>query len=46
MLPDGRHAVITNPADGSLWVISLSDFKVVAKLNLAGTPTRLLTLGG
>ncbi len=46
MLPGGRHAVITNPGDGSLWVISLSDFKVVAKLKLEGTPTRLLTLGG
>ena len=46
MLPDRRHAVITNPGDGSLWVISLSNFKVVAKLNLDGTPTRLLALGG
>ncbi|MCG8651204.1 MAG: hypothetical protein MI861_15305 [Pirellulales bacterium] len=46
MLPDRRHAVITNPGDGSLWVISLNSLKVVAKLNLDGTPTRLLAIGG
>ncbi|MDG2220601.1 MAG: hypothetical protein P8L85_04435 [Rubripirellula sp.] len=46
MLPDGRHAVITNPGDGSLWVISLNNFNVIAKLNLNGTPTRLLAIGG
>jgi len=45
MLPDGRHVAITNPGDGSLWVISLRNFQVVAKLHLDGTPTRLLAIG-
>ena len=46
MLPDRRHLAITNPGDGSLWVISLSDLNVVAKLDLDGTPSRLLAVGG
>lgn len=45
ILPDARHAVITNPGDGSLWLISLSDFSVLAKLKIDGTPTRLLAIG-
>ena len=45
MLPDGRHAVITNPDDGSFWVISLSKFNVIARLNLRGTRTRLIAIG-
>ncbi|MEO1616905.1 MAG: hypothetical protein AAFV88_13700 [Planctomycetota bacterium] len=46
MLPDRRHALVTNPGDGSLWVISLRDFQVRGKLDLDGTPTRLLVTGG
>ena len=40
------HAILTNPGDGSLWIISLRSFDVVAKLDLDGTPTRLLAIGG
>lgn len=46
MLPDRRHVLITNPGDGSLWVISLRDGSVIATLDLGGTPTRLLAIGG
>lgn len=46
LLPDGRHLLLTNPGDGSMWVFSLSKSKVVAKFELGGTPTRLLSIGG
>ncbi|MEO1529974.1 MAG: hypothetical protein AAFX06_31550 [Planctomycetota bacterium] len=45
MLPDGRHALISNPGDGTLCVVSLSDFDVDAEFNLGGVPTRLLVVG-
>lgn len=44
MLPDRRYIAITNPGDGSLWIVNLTDFEVVAKLDVEGTPTRLVTL--
>lgn len=34
-----------NPGDGSIWVVSLTDFSVQAKLSVAGTPTRLISVG-
>ena len=46
MLPNLRHALITNPGDGTLWVVSLLDFSVDAKLELGGVPSRLLAIGG
>lgn len=46
LLPDRRHALITNPGDGSLWIVSLRDFTVGTKLTIGGTPTRLLAIGG
>lgn len=46
MLPDRRHVLITNPGDGSLWVVSVPNLTVRAKLDLGGAPTRLLAVGG
>ncbi|WP_235951166.1 hypothetical protein [Crateriforma spongiae] len=46
VLPDRRHAVITNPGDSSLWVMSLTDFDVLAKLDSGGAPTRVVAVGG
>ncbi len=46
MLPGRRHVMITNPGDGSAWVISLRDYTVEAKIDLGGTPSRLLAIGG
>lgn len=41
----GRLACFTNPGDGSLSVLSLSDLEIVATLPLGGTPSRLVTIG-
>ncbi|KAA1258451.1 hypothetical protein LF1_09710 [Rubripirellula obstinata] len=46
LLPDGRRIAITNPGDQSIWIVSLADFSVQAKLSISGTPTRLLAIGG
>ncbi|WP_146411590.1 hypothetical protein [Crateriforma conspicua] len=32
--------------DGSLWVMSLTDFDVLAKLDSGGAPTRVVAVGG
>ncbi|SMP64239.1 hypothetical protein SAMN06265222_108191 [Neorhodopirellula lusitana] len=42
VLPDGRHIAITNPGSASIWILSLSNSSVIAKLKVEGTPTRLL----
>lgn len=44
-LSGGRFVAITNPGDGTLWIISLADFSVPAKLTVGGTPTRVLAVG-
>jgi hypothetical protein len=45
--PVGRNLVaLTNPGDGSLWVISTSDWQVMAQLSTGGNPSRLLAVGG
>jgi hypothetical protein len=44
MLPDRRHLVVTNPGDGTIWVVNLSDHQVTAKLSVEGTPTRVLAI--
>jgi hypothetical protein len=41
----GRFIALTNPGDGSIWVVSLADFIVQAKLQVGGTPTRLISVG-
>lgn len=46
VLPSRRDVVISNPADGTLSVVSLSDFTIRATLDVGGTPTRLIAIGG
>lgn len=41
----GRYVAITNPGDQSLWVVSLATSEIKAKLELGGTPTRLIAQG-
>ena len=44
--PRHRWAFISNPGDGSIWVLSLEDLEVQAKIDVTGTPTHLLAVGG
>lgn len=46
VLPGGREVAVTNPADGTISIISLSDLTVTATLTVEGTPTRLIAIGG
>lgn len=43
---DRRRAVIGNPGDGTAWVMTLDDRKIVAKLALGGNPCKLIAVGG
>jgi hypothetical protein len=42
----GRWAFITNPGDGSIWVVSLSTLEVESKHQVDGVPSRILAIGG
>jgi hypothetical protein len=42
----GRWAFVTNPGDGSIWVISLSTLEVESKHQVDGVPSRILVIGG
>ncbi len=44
MLSDRRHLAVTNPGDGSIWVVNVRDHSVVAKLDVEGSPTRILSI--
>jgi hypothetical protein len=44
-LPNGRLACISNPGDATLWILSVHSLEVLAKLNVGGAPTRLLSFG-
>ncbi|MDX1926287.1 MAG: hypothetical protein SFV81_07210 [Pirellulaceae bacterium] len=44
--PSRRFAMLTNPGNGSIWVVGLKDLDVQAKLNVGGTPTRVVAVGG
>ncbi len=44
--PSGRFALLTNPGNSSIWVLALSDLEVQAKLDVGGTPTRVIAVGG
>jgi len=44
MLPGGRQLALTNPGDGSIWIVSLSDYSVVGKVPVEGTPARLMVI--
>lgn len=43
---DRRRAIIGNPGDGTAWVMTLDDRKIVARLNLGGNPCKLIATGG
>ncbi|WP_145034025.1 hypothetical protein [Caulifigura coniformis] len=43
---DRRWGVMTNPADGDLWLIWLPELKVVGKFKVGGTPTKITVIGG
>jgi len=45
-VPRRKLAMLSNPGDGSIWVLSLTDLEVQAKISLSGTPTRLVAVGG
>ncbi len=45
VLPSRRRVVISNPADSTLGIVSLSDFQPEATLPVSGTPTRLIAIG-
>ncbi len=42
----GRFLLVSNPGDGTITVISTSDWTVQSTLNVGGTPTRLICIGG
>ncbi len=42
---DGRLACFTNPGDGSIWVLSLLDLEIKAKLQVGGTPSAIAAIG-
>ena len=42
---EGRHAVITNPGDGTIWVITLNDLKVQAKSLVGGELGSIAAIG-
>lgn len=44
-LPNRRLACISNPGDGSLWLVSLHGLELLAKLDVGGVPTRVAAFG-
>lgn len=42
----GRLAFITNPGDGSIWILSLKDLSVESKHQVGGIPSRIVAVGG
>lgn len=44
-LPNRRTACVSNPGDGSLWILSIHSLEVLAKLSVSGAPTRLAAFG-
>ncbi|XZE21125.1 hypothetical protein SH449x_001022 [Pirellulaceae bacterium SH449] len=40
--PNKRLACITNSGDGSIWIVSLNDLSIQAKLNVGGSPARAI----
>jgi hypothetical protein len=42
---EGRHAVITNPGDGTLWVLTLNDLQVKGKAIVGGEPGSIVAIG-
>lgn len=46
VLPNRRAACITNPGDGTVWIVSLANLEILAKLTVGGSPTRVVAFGG
>jgi hypothetical protein len=44
LLSDRRHLAVTNPGDGTIWIVNVRDHVVVAKLDVDGSPTRILSI--
>jgi hypothetical protein len=42
---EGRHAVITNPGDGTIWVMTLNDLQVKGKSIVGGEPGAIVAIG-
>lgn len=42
---DGKYAAVTNPGDGTIWVLSLHDLSISGKLQVGGIPTAICGLG-
>lgn len=45
VLPNARFAVLSNPGDGTLSLLSLADFEIVTTLDVGGNPGRLIAVG-
>lgn len=46
ILPGGRYACVSNPGDGTIWVLSLTRLEVLEKLEVGGAPSRTVSVGG
>ncbi|MEY2727879.1 MAG: hypothetical protein RLZZ458_3746 [Planctomycetota bacterium] len=42
---EGRHAVITNPGDGTIWVMTLNDLQIKGKSIVGGEPGAIVAIG-
>ncbi|EAQ77286.1 YncE family protein [Blastopirellula marina] len=45
VLPGGRYACVTNPGDGTIWVLSLTKLEVLEKISVDAAPGRIVTVG-
>lgn len=43
--PNRRLAFISNPGEGSIWIMTLSDLEVNAKISVGGTPSKVIAIG-
>lgn len=43
--PNRRLAFISNPGDGTIWVMTLSDLMVESKIPVGGTPSKVVAIG-
>jgi hypothetical protein len=41
-----RVAYITNPGEGSIWVLNLESLEIVGRFQVGGVPTRVACVGG
>ena len=42
---EGRYACITNPGDGTIWVLTLKDLTIQFKSLVGGVPTAINAIG-